>query len=102
MLNTINTNITEALKYNTFVGADQIDKNEDNYSLEGKIAPRVHNEGEVDVIILNVTVKPGEMFNLSATPIPMSGNIPIHFNESQAGIKKLVVMYNTIKLKKDC
>lgn len=95
---TNNQNIAEILSYHTTVNSDLVEKTQDNYPLDGKIAPRFHNEGETEAIILDVKIKPGEMFNLSATEIPMEGNINIIMPNGG----KLVVIYNTIVEKKAC
>ncbi|WP_281990515.1 hypothetical protein [Aquimarina aggregata] len=87
--------------YQTTVHAHTIKQTEDNYSLEGKIAPRFHNEGETDVIILNITVKPGEMFNCSANTFFMQGNINIIMSDDRDK-NKLVCIYNSLQEKKDC
>lgn len=98
MLNAINYNIAENLEYRTTVNNDLIKETDENYPLKGKIAPRFHNEGLTDVKILDVVVKPGEMFNLSATSIPMQGTI--HISMPDGG--RLVVIYNTIVKPKNC
>ncbi|WP_282080875.1 hypothetical protein [Aquimarina algiphila] len=85
------------LGYQSTVSSYTITETEDNYTLEGKIAPRFHNEGTTDVKILNVTVKPGEMFNCSATTFPMKGSIAIIMPNGG----KLVCVYNSLH-KKDC
>lgn len=99
MLDSVNQNIADALEYRTYVMEDTISETKENYSLEGKIAPRFHNEGTTDVQILNVRVRPGEMFNLSATAIPMSGTIPLLL---PSGGGKLIVVYNTLIKHKKC
>ena len=98
MLDSINQNIADALLYRTYAASDTIRQTEENYSLKGKIAPRFHNEGTTDVIIFDIKVKPGEMFNLSATAIPMDGTISIIMPNGG----KLVVVYNTLIKQKEC
>ncbi|MEB3346317.1 hypothetical protein U6A24_12640 [Aquimarina gracilis] len=89
--------VTFLTGYQTTVSSDTILETEDNYTLEGKIAPRFHNEGTTEVTILNVVVKPGEMFNCSATTFPMQGTINIIMPEGG----KLVCIYNSL-VKKEC
>ncbi|MBW1296434.1 hypothetical protein [Aquimarina litoralis] len=99
MLKTFQEAILNLLGYTTLMVSDTLLKTDNNFSLDGMIAPRFHNEGDTDVIIHNITVRPGEMFNCSATIIPMSGRIPIIIKEGANS--KLVCIYNTI-VKKQC
>lgn len=101
MSNLITTIVGFLFRYRTTVHADTIKQTEDNYSLEGKIAPRFHNEGETDVIILNITVKPGEMFNCSANTFYMQDTINIIMSDDRDK-NKLVCIYNALQKKKDC
>ncbi|WP_271765942.1 hypothetical protein [Aquimarina algiphila] len=97
MLSTIQHMVAFLFGYQTTVSSDTITVTEDNYTLKGKIAPRFHNEGNTDVSILNVTVKPGEMFNCSANNFSMKGSINIIMPDGG----KVVCIYNSLH-KKDC
>ncbi len=99
MLESIKNKLAFLLGYQTVVSSDTIYQTTDNYELDDKIAPRFHNEGETDVYILNIIVKPGEMFNCSATTIPMRGTINIIMPDE--GESKIVCVYNSL-IKKEC
>ncbi|WP_299431555.1 hypothetical protein [uncultured Aquimarina sp.] len=99
MLKVFQDAIWRILGYATTVSSDTLYKTDNNFSLDGMIAPRFHNEGDTNVIIHNVTVKPGEMFNCSATTIPMEGKIPVIIQPGNN--PKLVCIYNEL-VKKQC
>lgn len=89
-------------KYYSIVSADTFYKTENNYKLEGKVAPRLHNEGETDIYVLNTKVEPGQQFNFSSNGFtPMDGSISIIIMEEDDKKSKAVVVYNTI-IKKEC
>ncbi len=91
----------ESPSYRSIVSADTILETENNYPLEDKIAPRLHNEGETNIIVLNTRVEPGAQFNFSANGfLPMRGTINIYIEQKEGKTGKAVIVYNTIK--KEC